>query len=230
MPEITDAEYRQFVRYQGLGTPEELERLSKKVSELETDNKKQRDTIRELRDQVPEDGTVAVAKDDAEALERYKALGELDALEEAVKERDSLRADVATRDRRDAMREAVEAAGWPVEVVATLEDMSSLQGAAFEVEVSKNDEGEEVRTPYITLEGDDAEKQDLTAFAAKHPALQGLRTEAGAPEEEEAPRYPTQPKDGGDPKPDTAGGVDDMIQQMQERARAPNALRPNRQT
>lgn len=225
MPEITDAEYRQFVRYQSLGTPEELEKQAKKIAELEADNKAQRDEIRALKEQVPKEGMVAVPKEKADALARYEALGKPEELEAAVKERETLRAELAQRNRRDAIRQAVQAMGWPEDVVATLEDLRSLDGATFEVRTETVD-GKQVQVPYVTLAGDGQKPQKLADFASSTPALRGLKTEAQQSSgKTESPRFPVQPKDGGSPTP--ADRVEEFIKKRNEAAAArPNPLLP----
>lgn len=197
MPEITDAEHRQFVRYSILGTPEEVE---KKIRDLEGDNKTQRDEIRDLKAAQPADGSVVVPKEKAQALEAYEKLGKPEELAAGIGERDTLRQKDAQRTRQDAIKAAVEAMGWPVETVATIEDMASLAGAKFEVESAKNDKGEDVRTAHITLAGEGQQRQKLADFAASHPALKGLRTEAGQQQPQGGPQYPKQPAEGSPPK------------------------------
>lgn len=201
MPEISEAEYRQFVRYQSLGTPEDLERLPKKISDLEADNKQQRDEIRALKETQPAEGHVVIPKEKADALEKYEAIGTPDELANVASERDELRQKDAARTRQDQIRAAVEAAGWPAETVATLEDMRSLDGASFEVRTETVD-GEQVRTPYVKLADDGAEPQKLTEFAANAPQLRGLKIEkpeeqdgGGTPWIEQQGRRPP-PKDG----------------------------------
>lgn len=225
MPEITDAEFRQFVRYQSLGTPEELEKLPKKVSDLEADNKGYRDTIRDLKEKLPAEGMVAVPKEQAEALAKYEALGKPDEIEAAVKERETLKADLAMRERRDAIGAAVKALGWPEDVIATIEDMKSLDGAKFEVRTETVD-GEEVQVPYVTLPGEDASPQKLVEFAASAPQLKGLKTEAPKAEQS-TPSFPPQPKSGDKPKP--SDPVAAHIQRMEEAAKArTNPLLPQK--
>src|SRR5690606_28322167 len=118
--------------------------------------------------------------------------------------RDTLRQKDAARTRQDQVRAAVEAAGWPAETVATLEDMKSLDGAAFEVRTETNDRGEEVRVPYLTLPGEGQQPQRLADFAKDAPQLRGLRTDGavgttgteparGAPYIEQRPAAPPKP-------------------------------------
>lgn len=226
MPEITDAEFRQFVRYQSLGTVEEIEDQRKKIRKLEDDNKGYRDKIRELEaGQLPEN-TVAIPKERADLLEAYEKLGKPDELATVVSERDELRQREAARAREDAFRAAVKANGWPEDTVATLLDMKTLDGATVELRTEMVD-GKEVEVPYITLAGDDAKPQKLAEFAASAPQLKGLRTEA--PKQEHGTPYPKQPASGSAPKPPDA--VQAYIQRMQEQAAArTNPLLPQSKT
>lgn len=150
MPEITDAEYRQFVRYQGLGTPDELERLPKKVADLESDNKAQRDEIRDLKAKLPADGAVALPKEKADALAAYEALGtpeEIGALKEKA---GTLEQEIAKRDRQAARDAAAKALGIEGS------DLASFAGAdalTFEVrEEEATEGGKTVKKPvaYVT--------------------------------------------------------------------------------
>lgn len=222
MPEITDAELRQFTRYQILGTPEEVE---KKVRELETDNKTQRDTIRDLKAAQPPEGSVIVPKEKADALAAYEKLGKPDELATVASERDDLRQKDAARTRRDDITAAVGAMGLATDAVAIIEDMASLQGAKFEVEVTKDEKGAETRTAYYTLPGEGQQKQKM----ADLPALKGLKTEAPKDEPKGTP-FPRQEATGSEPKQKVEGGVDDAIKKNHERARAPNPLRPAKAT
>src|SRR5690349_9679447 len=106
MPEITDAELRTFVAYQNLGTPAEI---AKKVGDLESDNHKQRDEIRDLKAKLPKEGEAVLPKEKADALSAYEALGKPEDLKTVVTERDELRTKDAARSREDAFRSAVKA-------------------------------------------------------------------------------------------------------------------------
>lgn len=221
MPDITDAEFKQFVRYQSLGTPEEAE---KKIRDLETDNKGYRDKVRDLEAAKPADGSVVLPKERAQALEAYEKLGKPEELANAASERDTLRQKDQQRTRQDSIKAAVAAVGWNTDTVATIEEIASLQGAKFEVEATKNDKGEDVRTAYITPAGEGATRQKFTDFASGHPALKGLRTEAKKEEPAGAP-YPKQPASGSPPG-EAKSLVEQQIEANKKAATAPNALRP----
>lgn len=195
MPEISDADFRLFVRYQDLGTPDEIR---KKADKLVEDNHGYREKIRELEGAKLPEGTVAIPKEKAEALEAYEKLGKPEELATVASERDELRQKDAARAREDAFRAAVKANGWPEDTVATLLDMKTLDGATVEVK-AETVEGKEVQVPYITLAGEDAKPQKLADFAASAPQLKGLRTEAPKEEPKGTP-FPRQEATGSEPK------------------------------
>lgn len=183
MPEISDADFRQFVAYQQLGSPQEV---AKKIGDLEADNKQQRDEIRDLKGKVPAEDAVVLAAADAQALEAYRALGKPEELTQAIGERDELRQKDAERTRQDAWTRAAKAMGWAEDAALTLLDMRSLDGATVEVKREKNEQGEDVEVPYVTLAGEGQKEQKLADFAASAPQLRGLKTE-GAPAPASAP-------------------------------------------
>lgn len=172
MPEITDAEYRQFVLYQGFGTPTEV---TKKIGDLETDNKKQRDEIRDLRAQVPAEGSVLLSKDDGAKHAAYKALGEPDALKTRLSEGDAAKQRVQDHDTRSAVQDFAKAAGISDDAIDTLIAIPALKGAKFEIRKKKNDKQEEVPVPYITLAGDGEKAMSMEDALVKVPALKGLK-------------------------------------------------------
>lgn len=174
MPEISDSDFRQFVAYQQIGTPQEI---TKKVGDLEKDNHQQRDQIRDLKEKIPKEGSVVLPKEKAEALTEYEKLGTPQDLGKVSGELDDLRKKDQQRTREDAFRAAVKAAKWPEDTVATLLDMRSLDGATVEVKKEKSDKGEDVEVPYVTLSGDGQKAQKLSEFAANAPQLKGLKME-----------------------------------------------------
>jgi hypothetical protein len=221
MPEITEAQLREYQRYQQFGTPDEVDGRLKKHDKLVTENGGYRDEIRDLKAKVPAEGAVILTGDDAVAWPKYQALGkveELEALPGKVKE---LEQTVAERTRRDAITAAVRAAGWPDETVATLLDLRSLDGAAFELKKEKvkgkDNKETEVDVPYVTLTGEGQKAQKLADFAASTPTLKGLKTETAA---EGAPGKQWRPQPVGDPAPEAP-----TVDQIAERKRASGAYR-----
>lgn len=152
MPEITDAEYRQFMRYQTLGTVEELERLPKKVSELEADNKGQRDEIRDLKEKVPGDGALVLTGEDAKRYPTLAELGDPKEVAEKLQAGEAARAALADVQWRENARAAATAAGLNPDAFLAL---PGVKGLDFEIRTEK-DGDEEVRRAYATpKEGDD---------------------------------------------------------------------------
>jgi hypothetical protein len=176
MPEITDAQEREYRRYQELGTPDALADKVKKVTDLEADNKTLRDERKDLKTKVPADGAVVLTGENAarwQAAEKvlpakpddvaaavvltgdnaakWKAVEAVDvaALTAQAAEADGLKKELGEINRRSSIAAAVEALGWPKETVATIHDMKSLDGATWEVKTEKvrGADGKDVDTP-----------------------------------------------------------------------------------
>lgn len=177
MPEITDAEFRNFMRYQALGTPQDVE---KKIADLESDNRDQREEIRTMKDTLPKEGEVVVKKTTADRLGKYEELGKPDEIEGKLKEGDEAKVKLAGRLQREAATSFADAVGLAEETVDTLVALPELQGATFTVVDGKvkNDKGEEVdgKIGKITVTVDDAETTlDFDAARERFPALKGLK-------------------------------------------------------
>lgn len=176
MPDISESDYRQFVAYTQLGTPQEIRQ---KIDGLEKDNKEQRDEIRGLKEKQPKDGQVIVTKDDAELLEQYKGLGAPDEVKNRLEQGAQAQVRVKDLETRAAVKAFVAAAGLAEEAVDTIIAIPDLKDAKFEVRTKKerNDKGVEVEvsTAYVTLAGDDQKAMSFTDAQGKVPALKGLR-------------------------------------------------------
>lgn len=204
MPEITDAELRVLARYQNMGTPEEV---TKKISDLEGDNHKQREELRQAREsavQVPDGGRV-IGKEDAERLDALTALGTPDEVQAKLKAADESAGELATLKRRAAVRAAAEAAGYRPEV---LENLPQSAGWTFEVKqegdgqdkanvayVRTGKEGEDARKLAEVVEGDAVLKAFLPALKLEH---QGEWVVGRSVE-----RFPASPERGEPPRPIT---------------------------
>lgn len=193
MPEISDAELRTFARYQNLGTPEEV---TKKIGDLETDNKSQRDQIRELKKNQPGAEQVIVPKQDADLLEKYRGLGEPKDLTAKLEAGETAAQQLAVRNRRDAAMDFIRAAGLAEETVDTLISLPALSSATFEVKKEKvtDDRGRETETtlPFIVLTDDDGKEQRFAYDKAQEtfPALRGLKSAAPEkPGQQTTPRF-----------------------------------------
>lgn len=232
MPEITDAELRQLVRYQSLGTPEDLEKQRTKLADFERDNKKQRDEIRELKEKVPQEGFVLIEKTKADLLPAYEELGKPDVLKAIVKERDELKTKDAQRTRIDLLTQAVKAMGASEDVVPTVARLLP-EDASVEVRTERvtNDQGEEeeIAVPYVTLPGEGQQAQRFADLPNVMPEFKGVRLVEEKVTEEapnRTPTFPRQKESGAPAKGNKATDpVEARIQRMQERAAGANPLR-----
>lgn len=230
---MSDRDVQDLGAFRYLGsTPGEL---AKKVADLERDNQKFRDKNKELEAtaaKVPAEGAIVLTGDEATAYAAWKAL-EMKPEDVAKLKSDNatLAADKAERDRKDAFAGAVEALKWPKDVVATLLDMKSLDGATVEVKTEKvqgkDGKQEDAPVPYVTLAGEGQKPQKLSEFAASAPQLKGIRTEGGETAATTAgiPMHEMRGGGGGGPKP-SGVSVDALIHQNQQATRSGNPLKP----
>lgn len=179
MPEITDAELREFVAYQSIGTVTDVR---KKLGDFEKDNKDQRDEIRTLKGLVPKETEVVVPKSDADRLEKYKALGKPEEIEGKLTEGADAAKNLLLVSRKTAAAAFVQAAGLAPETVDTLIAIPDLAKATFSVVDGKVKDAKgldvDAKLPQLVLpvgEGDATETLDYAKALERFPALKGLR-------------------------------------------------------
>lgn len=232
MPEISDAEQRQFVRYQMLGTPEEVE---KKINDLERDNRQYRqEKIPELEKKIPGEGAVVLTGDEAKA---YPALKELTSFGTAAEIKAKLdqgetnSAELADLKRKESVRLAATAAGYKDSVLLKLPGAEKLKFETKQETVNEDGKTKQVDVAYVTGSGEGATPQKLTEYAEKEWSdfLPSLKLSDEERKESKRPSFP-ETRENGDRSTDTKGGIDDQIQKNSERASAGNALRPAKTT
>lgn len=154
-------------------------KLAEKAAALEYDLKAVRAERDALQTRLPQEGSVVLTKADADRWSAYTALGKPDELQAALKDRDTARADLSGRDRRDGIRSAAEVAGYKPSVLEKL----TPDGAVYEVREAQV-EGKAVRTAYLKLA--DGTERPVTDWAtAEHadflPALAVAPAPAAVP-------------------------------------------------
>lgn len=172
MPEITDAEYRQFVTYQQIGTPDEIR---KKMNDLVKDNGGYRDQIRDLKEQVPPEGSFIVSEQDHKRLSEFSEFGTLEDLQNRLDQGKSAMTELTGLQKRSSLTGFTKAVGLVDESVDVLMALPALQDAKFEVRTKKDDNGNELAQGYITLAGE-SKAMSFDAAREQFPALNGLRT------------------------------------------------------
>ena len=173
MPEISQMDLNQFQQFQALGMPPA--EVAKKIKDLERDNKKQRDEIREMTEKVPKDGEVVVKKEDADNLTAYKELGEAKEIKDKLEAGEKAKTSLQNRETRDAAATFAKAAGLDDATVDTIVAIPAFEGAKFEVRKVKKDD-EETEVAYVTLKGDGEKAMSFEDAADKVTALKGLKT------------------------------------------------------
>lgn len=204
MPEISDSDYRTFVRLQDIAAKYDgPDGITKKINSLETDVASERQKRKDAEAKVPGDGAVVLSGDEAKAyptLKELAALGSPDEIKGKLDRVDDVEGKLKARERRDAVAAAVKAQGWADDTVETLLDLRSLDGASFEVKrekVKKDGKDEEVDVAFVTLSGEGQKAQKLSEFAESTPSLKGLKTGAASSGGGAPNRWQPQPQ--GDP-------------------------------
>lgn len=214
MPKISEAELMELARYRNLGSPAEVE---KKVSNLEGDNRKQREEIRALKEAAPEEGQLMISEQDGKDLKSYQELGKPADVKTQLETGSKATEDLQTRTLTDSAAAFAKAAGLADEAVGTLIAIPDLKGAVFEVRKKKNDKGEEVNTPYLTLAGDGQAPLSFEDAKEKVSSLNGLRM--ASPDEPGKPPGTNFVPGGGGGGGDKGGTVYDKIRADAEAAK-----------
>jgi hypothetical protein len=185
VPEMPESAFTELAQYRAIAsTPAEVTR---KIADLEKDNQKERDKVRDLTEKakaLPPEGSVVLDAEAAKKHAAFEALGKTpEELGKLTGEVEELKTKDAARTRQDAFAGAVKALGWPEDTVTTLLDMKSLDGALVEVKTEKvaGRDGKQVDTPvpYVTLAGEGQKAQRFSEFVESAPQLKGIRTDAG---------------------------------------------------
>lgn len=178
---------------------------------LREKNRGLKEQVKDLEGRAPKEGAVVLTKAEADLLEAYKAVGEIEALKTLQGERDQYKGELGALRKESVLRDVAETAGFKLPVLKTL--AGDLE---FEIKEVERD-GKKVRTPFV--KSGDGEK--AVADYAKEvwpdflPALQSQPAQTGTP-------YPTQSAGGPTPPPSVLA---DFKQRSQAaRAAAPNPL------
>lgn len=214
MPEISDAQYREYVEYQTLGTVVEIRRKEKN---LVSDNGKQRDEIRTLKEGQPAEGSVLLTADDGKEYDTYKKLGKPSDITTQLEAGQTAQSTLTSRDSRDSVVGFAKAAGLASTAVDALLAFPSLKDAKFEVRKHKvkDDKGKEteVEVPYVTLAGEGQKAMKFSDLQEQVPATKGLQlaTKKG---EEEPPKGTQFVKQGSEEGGGGDGSVYDRIRSV----------------
>ena len=198
MPEISDAQYREYVEYGTIGSPDEIRR---KAKSLVKDNGKQRDEIRELKDGQPSEGSVLLTAEDGKTFEEYKKLGKPSEITTQLETGATATQTLSSQKDRDSVVGFAKAAGLADVAVDTLLAIPGLKGAKFETrkQKGKDDKGKEVEVdvPYVTLAGENQKAMKFSDLQQEMPATKGLQL---ATKGTDAPKGTTFVQQGADDK------------------------------
>ncbi len=226
MPEMSNEDIITYQRYKALGGVDEV---SKKIKDLETDNHKQREDIRELTGKQPKADEVIIKKADADLLPKYVELGKPADIKGALDKGTKAAADLELSNTREMARSFAKAAGLAEESVETLIAIPALKGAKFEVKKGKVKDKAGVEQDgeiaFMTLPGDGQSALSLADAAEKVPALKGLRL-ADAAGTTGMPFVKQGAEGGGS----TSTLLEKALQAQKDAAAGGNALRPAKTT
>lgn len=193
--------------------------LMRVIDHLYSDNFSLREKNRTLKEQVkdlegktPKDGGVVMPKAEAETLESYKALGDVETLKTALGERDQLKGELGVLRKDGVLRDVAEAAGFKLPVLKTL--AGDLQ---FEIKEIDQD-GKKVRAAFV--KADDGEK--AIADYAKDKWTDFLPALTAQPPQSGGTPFPTQ--SAGGPPPASSVLADFKKKSQEQRAAQPNPL------
>lgn len=174
---------------------------------------------------APAEGAVVLSGDDATAWAAYTALGAPADLTKQLDDAKAATGRLAALEREQVVTKAATAAGYKP---AVLLDLAAAKG--FDVEVkSETVEGTAADVAYAVPKGADGKPGQpvkLADYVTQHladyvPALTAAPTTP--PPVRPAPQYPASRGTG---TPPSGNAIDDVLAKNQERAKAPNALRP----
>lgn len=189
------------------------------ISTLYAENYSYRDKIRDLKGELkdakaklPGDGQSVLAKAEAELLEKYKALGEIDKLAQLQGEFENTRQVLGTLQKDGLLREVADVTGYKLPVLKTL-------GGSLDFEIKEVEkDGEKKQVAFV--KNGTGDPTPVSDYAAKNwvdflPALQTATPPQGT-------RFPSQDSGGGGAKGNI---LDDFLNKTKEaRASLPNPL------
>jgi len=125
--------------------------LAGKLDDVEADNAKLRKQRRELRKQVPGEGTIVLSPEQAEVLQELGALGEdgdlqTDQLTERLSEAEDAQEELHSLRRRESQREACEVAGLNADAAGDI--------LPSDLEFKVTGEGDDRRAVIVTDDGE----------------------------------------------------------------------------
>lgn len=197
MPEITDAQLREYGQYSALGTPEDVGKKLKDLEAVKSEAAERRKAAKDLEakvaaleSKVPEGATVLTG-DEAKAFDAAKAAhGGVAELVKKAERAETAEQEIAKRDRQDGYRKAARTEGWDEDAaLGFFNDSETFKALPFEIRQEqrevKGKNGatvkETVPVGYLTVDGKAVSVATWQAEHAKHwtPGLSAAGTTLG---------------------------------------------------
>lgn len=150
-----------------------------KITQLLQDNYDQREQIRSLREQIPDDDQVVLDPEQAERLQEIGALSEdgevqADEVEERLSEGEEAQQELQALKRKEKRREVYEATGLNAEAA---EDILP-SGVEYETETVETDDGEETKA-FVKTDNGRKEVGEYVEENFSEPIQKALYAEGG---------------------------------------------------
>lgn len=231
---VSDRDLSDLYSFRAIGaSPAEV---SKKLADLEKDNQKERDKVRDLTEKlraVPAEGSVVIPP--GEEATEYAAWKALEVKPEDVAklktDNATLAAEKAKRDRRDALEAARETEGWndkAPNLLMALAGFDALEMTQGEVTVEKTANGKKEsvksKTALVTVDGKPVRVSEWAKEA--HPDIAPLLTVNAEGGGEAAGGRAVSEQRGNPGTATVTGGIDEMIAANRSAASAGNPLKP----
>jgi len=193
-------------------------RSIEKIKNLLEDNYEQREQLRQLREQIPDDDQVVLDPEQAERLQEVGALGEdgdvqADSLEERLSEAEEAQQELQALRRKEKRREVYEATGLNAEAA---EDILP-DDVEYETETVDTEDGEETKA-FVETEDGRKEVGEYVQESFSEPIQDALYAESGEgggeEEEESSSKSVPQQTPAGEDTPGEDEPDDEDIQQQ----------------
>jgi hypothetical protein len=192
-------------------------RAMQKITQLLQDNYDQREQLRSLREQMPDDDQVVLDAEQAEQLQEVGALGEdgtvkAEDLEERLSEAEEAQQELQALKRKEKRREVYEATGLNAEAA---EDILP-DDVEYETETVDTDDGEETKA-FVTTEDGRQEVGEYVEENYSKPIQNALYADSGDggdEEEESSSKSVPQQTPAGEDTPGEDEPDDEDIQQQ----------------
>lgn len=136
----------------------DVDGFARKLLELQEDNFKYRQRLREAEGRLPE-GSLVLKGDDAKAWSQYRDLGRPQDIRTMLDERKTLSEWKRGREQADTLAEAARLHGWKPSVLTRFAKADGLEVVVDDDPEAKDQDGKPVRKGFVVTRGDDGQER-----------------------------------------------------------------------